>query len=56
MLKFFFNVLLALSTFKKITIEDIIFWNFCKKSKKRFPNKLQKGDVELVRVTRVLSR
>ena len=29
----------------------MIFWDFCEKTEKSFPNKLQHGDIELVRVT-----
>ena len=39
---------------QKITTEAIIFWDFCAKSKKRFPNNLQNGGIELVHVTWVL--
>ena len=46
-----FHVILAIRTFE---IETIIFWNFHDKTKKRFPNKLQNGDIELVCITRVL--
>ena len=41
----FSRVIFAISSFKKGKIEAIIFWEFSKKMKKPFPNKLQNGDI-----------